>query len=254
METLVEGIKKCMNNPHYANTEAGRNFILDGVKQVVDPEIAGNSLDGSNINLNVVVPNLKSNDIQAQAQSQKCGGCSPKTIKKPVYKNVTVYKEKKQERIVKVPCGTKKVLVGYEEHCIEPEKKCYKVKPKKCKKKCESSSSWCSSSSSWCSSTSYKIVCKKGCKNVCVCKKKNDCHRKKKYEKYVECKPQLKCKEKVRPVHDFQTKKVWVEDKCSKNNYDHYGYVKRNDKFLNPDYHNVKYGDYKNKFDKPCLW
>lgn len=252
METLVEGIKKCVHDPHYANTDAGRNYILDGVKQVVEPEMNGNSLDGSNINVNIVVPSLKSNDIQAQAQSQKCGG-GPKTYKKPVYKNVTVYKKKKQERYVKVPCGTKKVLCGYEDYCVE-EPKCKPVCKPECKKVCCYKKYDSCSSSSYrnkhrryggkydsCSS-SYKIVCKKGCKNVCYCvkKRKDDCP---KYEKVVECKPQMKCEEKVRPVHKFKTRKTWVYDGCPDEK------PKHNDKFLNPDkFH------YKSGFKKPCAW
>src|SRR5690606_24673788 len=199
MESFMEGIKHCVNDPAYAHSESGRNKIIDSLKQIVGPEVNGNDLNRSNINVNVLVPSLKSNDIQSQAQAQYqkqvCGQPAPKKICKPIYKEVPIYKKVKEEREVVVQCGTKKVQCGVEEYYVDPcgkvikdddchkkkyacKNKCVKVckckKVKRHKPKCESSSSYCSSSSSkycssvcesssssYCSSSSSSVVCKK---------------------------------------------------------------------------------------------
>lgn len=53
---------------------AGGNGIHSSTRQSVHANLSDNHLKKANINLNVVVPNLDNNGIQAQAQAQSCGG------------------------------------------------------------------------------------------------------------------------------------------------------------------------------------
>lgn len=259
MDSFIHTIAECAKNPSYANSDSGRNAIIDGVKQVVGTDVNNNDLNRSNINVNVVVPSLKSNDIQSQAQAQaqyqkqSCGG--PVVIEKPVYKKVPKYEKRIEQREVIVQKGYKKVLCGYEKVCIDNcnkdccvdkcdkkkyvcKNKCVKVckckKIKRCKpKKCESTSSYCSSSSSCTSQcdSSSSDYCSSSSSSV-VCKKKNKCD---KVEKIVECKPYLHCEEKVRRIPDFETKKKYVVPDCNRNDIKY-----------------VKEAPYKN--DLKCKW
>ena len=279
MESFMEGIKQCVNDPSYAHSESGRNKIIDGVKQIVGPDVNGNDLNRSNINVNVVVPSVKSNDIQSQAQAQYqkqvCGAPAPKIVKKPIYREEPVYKTVKEEREVVIQCGTKKVLCGYEEYCIDPcgkvikddchkkkhgkyvcKNKCVKVcvckkdkcgkKKYVCKNKCVKeckckkyeSSSYCSSSSfEYCSSkceSSSSSYCSSS--STVPCKKNKKCGE----EKIIECKPYLHCKEKVKPIYDYETKKKYIIPDCDRDSKKYY----KN--------YNHKEGLYKN--DLKCKW
>lgn len=238
MESFMEGIKQCVHDPSYAHSESGRNKIIDGVAQIVGPDVNGNDLNRSNINVNVVVPSVKSNDIQSQAQAQYqkqvCGAPKRQKVVKPIYKEVPIYKTVKEEREVTIQCGTKKVQCGVEEYYVEdcPPKKVKYVCKNKCVKKCVCKKDKCG-----------KYVCKNKCVKVCVCKKKyessscyessskycesssskcyessSSCPPKKKCgeEKVVECKPYLHCKEKVRPIYDYETKKKYIIPDCDK--------------------------------------
>lgn len=134
-----------------AKANSGHNGIVSGTYQNVDPSVNGNTLGRSNINLNIVVPNLENNGLQsqaqaqAQAQEQYCGGndcndvcCKPKKVKCKKYtcKEVCICKPKK--------CKYEYVL---EEN---PKKKCYDDKKYE----------YCASDSSWFFESSHH---KKGC-------------------------------------------------------------------------------------------
>ena len=132
----------------YSTTNSGGNYIESDDDLYYDPDVYGNWMDHSNINLNVVSPHVKVNDISSQAQSQiqtqSIGGgynapvCpAPKAEKKYGYK-ICKYEVKEVnpcEEQVKV-CKPKKVV------CKKPQKKvvCYEEeeecpKPKFIKKK-----------------------------------------------------------------------------------------------------------------------
>lgn len=129
---------------YYAYANSGGNSIHTDDDGIYDPDVYGNWMDGSNINLNVVAPNVRVNDINSQAQaqlqyqSQGSGGgdCAP-VCEKP--KKKYGYKVCKYEIKEVNPCKKK---IDYcsdsdsssdEEFCIK-KKKCKKpffIKPKK---------------------------------------------------------------------------------------------------------------------------
>lgn len=141
---------------YHAYANSGGNYIDNDDDYDYDPDVYGNWMDGSNINMNIVTPNIRVNDInsqaQAQVQAQNVGGsacppepCPPK--KKYGYK-VCKYEIKEEVNPCKPckpvkPCKPKKKVKKcyYESDDESSEEECFKpefVKPKKkCKKKCK---------------------------------------------------------------------------------------------------------------------
>ena len=113
---------------------SGGNSIDNDDDAWFDPDVYGNWMDGSNINMNIVTPNIKVNDInsqaQAQAQTQIMGGgavcpapapvCPPK--KKYGYK-VCKYEIKEEVNPCKpvTVCKPKKYYCEQEDECYKPK-------------------------------------------------------------------------------------------------------------------------------------
>ena len=111
----------------YANINSGENEIVDDYNMTLDSDVAKNKMKKSNINVNLVVPDTKVNDISSQAQGQiqqqAIGqvSCAPKKVTIPIYKKENIYKKAVQIRELKVKCGTKDVQVGEKTICVNDD-------------------------------------------------------------------------------------------------------------------------------------
>lgn len=129
---------------------AGENGILSSTRQSVNANLSDNHLKKANINLNIVVPNLDNNGIQAQAQAQNCGtdDCVIDQCESTEYcesssscESSSVYECKKKDK------------------CKKYEYVVKKNKHKHGKKKCYGGYNYWESSTSW-----FDDSCSKKCK------------------------------------------------------------------------------------------
>lgn len=110
-----------------AQADSGHNDISSHSSMYMNPDVAKNKMDDSNINVNIVVPETTVNDLNSQAQaqlqyqSQGGGSCAPRRVKIPVYQKEDVYKKAIQIREINVKCGTRDVKVDEKIVCINDD-------------------------------------------------------------------------------------------------------------------------------------